>query len=121
MSRNASIGLVLAGIAAGSLGALAVTPPDTMVRAAHAAVADLTQGLNLFGEVFQRVRTDYVVQPDEKSMVRDAIGGMVSGLDPQSAYFTPEDAARASERPGDATATVGMLLTTDDSEAKVVS
>jgi carboxyl-terminal processing protease len=121
MSSNASIGLVLAGIAAGSLGALVVTPPDIVVRAAQAAVGDLTQGLNLFGEVFQRVRTDYVVQPDEKSMVRDAIGGMVSGLDPQSAYFTPDQVARAAERPGDTTGTVGMLLTTDDSEAKVVS
>jgi carboxyl-terminal processing protease len=121
MSRKASFGLLLAGIAAGSLGVLAVTPSDAVIRAAQAAASDLSRQLSLFGEVFQRVRTDYVVQPDEKSMVSDALSGMVSGLDAQSAYFTPNDAAAAAERPGDATTTVGLLLTIDDSAAKVVS
>ena len=121
MSRKASLGLVLAGVAAGSLGVLAVSPPASVVRAAYAAVEDLTRQISLFGEVFQKVRTDYVAQPDEKSMVADALSGMVSGLDAQSAYFAPADAAHASEKPGDTTATVGLLLTIDDSAAKVVS
>jgi len=121
MSRNASIGLVLAGIAAGSLGALVVTPPELAIRAAHAAIGEVTDQLNLFSEVFQRVRTDYVVEPDEKSMIKDAVSGMVSGLDAQSTYFAPGEAARPDERPGDTTATVGMLLTIDDGAAKVIS
>jgi len=121
MNRKASLGLVVAGIAIGSLGALASAPPDFVVRAANAAVSGLSDQLNLFGEVFHRVRTDYVVQPDEKSMVTNALDGMVSGLDAQSEYFAPGDGARAAERPGDATATVGMLLTIDDSAAKVLS
>jgi carboxyl-terminal processing protease len=121
MSRRTSLGIVVAGVAAGSLAVLAVTPPDAAIRAAHAAVGDLTRQLGLFGEVFQKIRTDYVVQPDEKSMVTDALGGMVSGLDAQSAYFTPGDAAQAAEKPGDATATVGLLLTIDDGAAKVIS
>ena len=121
MTRRTSISLLLAGALVGSAGALAVTPPDFAVRAAQAAVTNVVAELNLFGEVFQRVRTDYVEKPDEKSMVTDAIGGMVSDLDPQSAYFTAANVARAGERPGDATETIGVLLTQDDGATKVVS
>ena len=43
--------------------------------------------LNLFGEVFERVRADYVEKPDDSKLIEGAINGMVSALDPHSRYM----------------------------------
>jgi carboxyl-terminal processing protease len=43
--------------------------------------------LNLFGEVFERVRTDYVEKPDDAKLVEGAISGMITSLDPHSRYM----------------------------------
>ena len=43
--------------------------------------------LDLFGDVLERVRSDYVEQPDDAKLIETAINGMLSGLDPHSAYL----------------------------------
>ncbi|TAL18089.1 S41 family peptidase [bacterium] len=47
-------------------------------------------GLELIDEVMEIARSQYVTEPDRGKMVRDALAGMVGGLDPYSAYLTPE-------------------------------
>jgi carboxyl-terminal processing protease len=54
---------------------------------AFAAAADTYRQLNLFGDVFEKIRTDYVEKPDEAKMVEGAINGMLSALDPHSSYM----------------------------------
>jgi len=48
---------------------------------------DTYRQLNLFGEVFERVRADYVEQVTDEKLVESAINGMLSALDPHSGYL----------------------------------
>jgi carboxyl-terminal processing protease len=82
--------LVLLGAAAGAaLSLLATQPRMMMVGAAAKAAgsADTYRQLNLFGDVFERVRADYVEKPDDAKLIEAAINGMLNGLDPHSSYM----------------------------------
>ena len=50
----------------------------------------LTGSSNLFGDVFERVRADYVEKPDDNKLIESAINGMLAGLDPHSSYMDPK-------------------------------
>ncbi len=90
MMRKTS--LVFLGAVAGALATLALTQPYSMSvgSAARAAASDTYKQLNLFGDVFERVRTDYVEKPDDSQLVESAINGMLAGLDPHSSYMDPK-------------------------------
>lgn len=77
---SAVVGAIVAGGAMqlGSLG------PAT------AASTETYQQLNLFGDVFERVRSDYVEAPEEEELIESAINGMLSSLDPHSSYLSPK-------------------------------
>ena len=47
--------------------------------------------LRAFAEVFGRIKKDYVKPADDKTLLEDAIRGMVSGLDPHSSYLNDEE------------------------------
>ncbi|MEI4884119.1 hypothetical protein Q8G49_28555, partial [Klebsiella pneumoniae] len=49
--------------------------------------SELYQQLNLFGDVLERVRRDYVEPVDEKTLMENAIQGMLASLDPHSSYM----------------------------------
>ncbi len=55
--------------------------------AASAANSETYRQLNLFGDVFDRVRSDYVEVPDDSKLIDSAINGMLSSLDPHSSYM----------------------------------
>ncbi len=50
--------------------------------------SDTYKWLTLFGDVFERVRADYVDKVSDKDLVENALNGMLTGLDPHSAYMT---------------------------------
>src|SRR6201984_3533803 len=83
--------LFLMGSLTGAVLTLMVTGPqgETLIAKAKAAAsaADTYSQLNLFGEVFERVRSDYVEKPDDPSLIEGAINGMVTSLDPHSRYM----------------------------------
>jgi carboxyl-terminal processing protease len=54
---------------------------------AHAAASDTYPQLNLFGEVFNTIRNDYVEKPNEAKLIEGAINGMLASLDPHSSYM----------------------------------
>ena len=49
------------------------------------------EDLRTFTEVFAKIKNDYVEPIDDKSLLENAIRGMLSGLDPHSAYLVPDD------------------------------
>ena len=53
--------------------------------------ASVYEQLDLFGNVFERVRADYVEQVDDKKLIEAAINGMLTSLDPHSGYMAPKD------------------------------
>jgi carboxyl-terminal processing protease len=57
--------------------------------AANAAGSETYKQLAIFGDIFERVRNQYVTPPDEKSLVENAINGMLASLDPHSSYLNP--------------------------------
>ena len=80
----------LGAIAGAGLTLLATQPHTVFVKSiAKAASSDTYRQLNLFGEVFERVRADYVEKPNDSKLVVSAINGMLSGLDPHSGYMDP--------------------------------
>src|SRR5476649_1865998 len=87
MMRKTS--LILLGVAAGAAMTLLATQPRSILvgASAKAAVADTYRQLNLFGDVFERVRADYVEKPDDSKLIETAINGMLAGLDPHSSYM----------------------------------
>ena len=84
--------LILLGAAAGAAMTLVATQPRLMLigASAKAAAADTYRQLNLFGDVFERVRADYVEKPDDSKLIEQAINGMLNGLDPHSSYMDPK-------------------------------
>jgi carboxyl-terminal processing protease len=46
--------------------------------------------LQTFSEVYGKIKSDYVESIGDKKLLRDAISGMLSGLDPHSSYLDPE-------------------------------
>jgi carboxyl-terminal processing protease len=87
MMRKTS--LILLGAAAGVAVTLVTTQPRLLLvgARAQAAVADAYRQLSLFGDVFERVRAEYVEKPDDGKLIESAINGMLGGLDPHSSYM----------------------------------
>ncbi len=86
MNRNA--GLLSLGAVLGVTVTLAA--PQTVAYlspAAYAAATETYRQLNLFGDVFDKIRNDYVEKPDESKLIEAAINGMLSSLDPHSSYM----------------------------------
>jgi carboxyl-terminal processing protease len=81
--------LILLGAAAGAAMTLLAFQPRAVFSGAtaKAAASDTYRQLNLFGDVFERVRADYVEKPDDAKLIESAINGMLAGLDPHSSYM----------------------------------
>jgi carboxyl-terminal processing protease len=84
--------LMLLGAAAGVSATLLVSDPHHLWDSARAqaAVRDTYSQLMLFGDVFERVRDDFVEKPDDRMLIESAISGMLAGLDPHSSYMDPQ-------------------------------
>ncbi len=54
---------------------------------------DIYQQLDLFGDIFDRIRAEYVEEVEPKALIEAAINGMLTSLDPHSSYLSPDDAA----------------------------
>ena len=87
-SRLQNFGLVLAGAVSASL------LWHAFGEAGASSNADTYKQLNLFGDVFDRVRADYVEEPNEGQMIEAAINGMLATLGDENhtAFFSPEEA-----------------------------
>ncbi|MFL6803080.1 MAG: S41 family peptidase [Xanthobacteraceae bacterium] len=121
MMRKTS--LVLLGAAAGAALTLLVSQPRVMFigGAAKAAVADTYRQLNLFGDVFERVRSDYVERPDDGKLVESAINGMLQGLDPHSSYMDPKSFKDMQIQTRGEFGGLGIEVTMEEGLVKVVA
>jgi carboxyl-terminal processing protease len=115
--------LVLLGAAAGVAITLAATQPRLVLlgASAKAAAADTYRQLNLFGDVFERVRADYVEKPDDAKLVEQAINGMLNGLDPHSSYMDPKSFRDMQVQTRGEFGGLGIEVTMEDGLVKVVT
>jgi carboxyl-terminal processing protease len=115
--------LVLLGAAAGVALTLFATQPRLLFvgSTAKAAAADTYKQLNLFGDVFERVRQDYVEKPDDAKLVESAINGMLAGLDPHSTYMDPKSFRDMQVQTRGEFGGLGIEVTMEDGLIKVVA
>src|SRR6185312_6281050 len=115
--------LILLGAAAGAALTLLATQPRLMMigTTANAAAADTYRQLNLFGDVFERVRADYVEKPDDSKLIETAINGMLAGLDPHSSYMDPKSFRDMQVQTRGEFGGLGIEVTMEDGLIKVVA
>ena len=85
------ITLLLMGALLGASTVLFILNASTYNSIANAAGADTYRQLSIFGDIFERVRSQYVKEPKEQDLIENAINGMLSSLDPHSSYLTAKD------------------------------
>ncbi len=120
MMRKTS--LILLGAAAGAALTLITTQPRIVFDArAQAAAADTYRQLSLFGDVFERVRADYVEKPDDGKLVELAINGMLAGLDPHSSYMDIKSFRDMQVQTRGEFGGLGIEVTMEDGLIKVVA
>ena len=83
--------------------------------------SELSQQLNLFGDVLERVRRDYVEPVDEKTLIENAINGMLSALDPHSSYMNPKTYKDMQIQTKGEFGGLGIEVTMENGVIKVVS
>ena len=114
--------LILLGAAAGAaMTLLAVQPRIMLGTTAKAAAADTYRQLNLFGDVFERVRADYVEKPNDQKLIETAINGMLAGLDPHSSYMEPKAFRDMQVQTRGEFGGLGIEVTMEDGLIKVVT
>src|SRR5450830_237899 len=115
--------LILLGAAAGAAMTLFVVQPRTIMigASAKAAVADTYRQLNMFGDVFERVRSDYVEVPDDSKLIESAISGMLTGLDPHSSYMDAKSFGDMQVEKRGEFGGLGIEVTMEDGLIKVVA
>ena len=116
--------LILLGAASGAaLTLFAVQQQRLPVfgSSAKAASADTYRQLNLFGDVFERVRADYVEKPDDAKLIESAINGMLAGLDPHSSYMDPKSFRDMQVQTRGEFGGLGIEVTMEEGLIKVVA
>jgi carboxyl-terminal processing protease len=121
MRRNFAF---LLGTVTGACLAVVVTGPQGthLVAAAKAAArSDAYTQLNLFGNVFERIKTSYVEKPDDSKLMEGAINGMISALDPHSRYMNEKGWSDMQETTHGEFGGLGIEVTMEDGLVKVVT
>ena len=103
--------------------AAAATAPQALLfvsPSAYAAAADTYRQLNLFGDVFDKIRNDYVEKPDESKLIEAAINGMLTSLDPHSSYMDAKAFRDMQVQTKGEFGGLGFVIKMDNSQLTVV-
>ncbi|MGP9814186.1 S41 family peptidase [Rhodopseudomonas sp. NSM] len=121
MMRKTSV--ILLSAVTGAALTLFVTQPRSVLMGstARAATSDTYRQLNLFGDVFERVRSDYVEKPDDSKLIESSISGMLTGLDPHSSYMDAKSFRDMQVQTRGEFGGLGIEVTMEDGLIKVVS
>ncbi len=104
---------------------LALVSAVAIVPAASASLAavdvETYRELDQFMSVFERVRSEYVEQVDDKTLIRGAIDGMLASLDPHSAYMDERGYQALMTTTDGNYGGLGLNVTMEDGVVKVVA
>ncbi len=116
------VSLVLVGAFLG-IGVSAVSTQTHLLSStsAVAASAETYRQLSLFGDVFEKVRTDYVEKPEESKLIETAVNGMLTALDPHSSYMDAKAFRDMQTTTRGEFGGLGIEVTMEDGLIKVVS
>ncbi len=91
------------------------------VQAAEEKGTDTYKYLDLFGAVFERVRSGYVEKVTDKKLIEAAINGMLQALDPHSSYLSAEAFKEMQVNTAGKFGGLGIQVTTERGIVKVIS
>ena len=108
---------------AGTLTSVIVTTQVAAPRLAQEAEksTNVYEQLDLFGDIFERIRSQYVEEVDESELIDAAINGMLTSLDPHSSYLSPDDAADMRVQTRGEFGGLGIEVTQEEGFVKVVA
>ena len=113
---------LLAGILGCALGALVSVKLTGPVLAQDAETKKtIYEQLDLFGDIFERIRSEYVEEVSSKDLIEAAIDGMLTSLDPHSSYLSADDAAKMRVQTRGEFGGLGIEVTQQEGFVKVVS
>ena len=113
------ISLLFAGALMGASAMSLVQGGPTI--SANAAGSETYKQLAIFGDIFERVRAQYVTPPDDKSLVENAINGMLASLDPHSSYMNAEQAQDMRVQTKGEFGGLGIEVTMENDLVKVIT
>ena len=109
----------LGGTLAGILATTQIAGP--LLAQENARAATVYEQLDLFGDIFERIRSQYVEEVDDADLIEAAINGMLTSLDPHSSYLSPDDAADMRQQTRGEFGGLGIEVTQEEGFVKVVS
>lgn len=112
--------MLLAGMAMGAVGAMSVAGGIMSYRA-DAAGPETYRQLDIFGDIFERVRSQYVNQPEEQKLIKDAINGMLQALDPHSSYLDAKESDDMRVQTRGEFGGLGIEVTMENELVKVIA
>ena len=83
--------------------------------------SDVYKQLNLFGEVYERVRSEYVEKVSDKDLIEAAINGMLQSLDPHSSYLNADSFTEMKIQTKGEFGGLGIEVTMENGLVKIVS
>jgi len=116
---NKLIVATIAGLAGGVVLSTQVAGP--LIAQEHGRNASVYQQLDLFGDVFERIRSNYVEEVDEAALIEAAINGMLTSLDPHSSYLPPRDFDSMQVQTRGEFGGLGIEVTQEDGFVRVIT
>ena len=114
--------LLLAALGGTLAGALITTQfAGPLIAETAGKSSSVYEQLDLFGDVFERIRSQYVEEPDNGKLMEAAINGMLTSLDPHSSYMNAKDFADMQVQTHGEFGGLGIEVTQEDGYVKVVS
>ncbi len=107
------------GILAGVLVSTQIAGP--LVAQENESNRSVYQQLDLFGDIFERIRASYVEEVDAAELIEAAINGMLTSLDPHSGYLPPKDFSDMRVQTRGEFGGLGIEVTMEDGFVKVVA
>jgi carboxyl-terminal processing protease len=111
--------VALGGTVAGVIATTQIAAP--LLAQESAKTENVYEQLDLFGDIFERIRAQYVEEVDSGDLIEAAINGMLTSLDPHSSYLSPKDAIKMREQTRGEFGGLGIEVTQEEGFVKVVS
>ncbi len=123
------VSMILMGVVMGITATLLITADNagdifsklTLGNEAKAASSETYRQLNIFGDVFERIRSQYVEKPEEQKLIKNAINGMLSSLDPHSSYLDAKEQADMRVQTKGEFGGLGIEVTMEKELVKVIT
>jgi len=110
---------IIIGCCLGAISAIQIAGP--VLAQTSEEKANIYEQLDLFGDIFERIRLQYVEEVDEADLIEAAINGMLTSLDPHSSYLSPDAAKEMRFQTRGEFGGLGIEVTQQDGFVKVVS